>query len=142
MKLIMQALTLTTTDSVYNSAMKTGRPAKHSRPPFGERLHALREAAGLSQAALARKLGLAQRSYSAWERRPVALRHEQLVDLANALGISLAELMGNSEEKKRGHGPTGKMRQLFTAASNLPRDQQTKVVALLEAFVEKHAKAS
>lgn len=138
----MQALTLTVPAEAYNSAMQTGRPAKHSRPAFGERLHALREQAGLSQAALAEKLGIAQRTYSQWERRPVALRHDQLVALADALGIALSELVGDGDRKKRGAGPTGKMRQLFTAASNLPRDQQTKVVALLEAFVEKHAKAS
>ena len=43
MTLTMQALTLTLPTGPYNAAMQTGRPAKHSRPPFGERLHALRE---------------------------------------------------------------------------------------------------
>ena len=69
--------------------MKTGRPSKHPRPVFGERLNALREAAGLSQAQVADKLGIAQRTYSHWERRAVALRHDQLEDLAKALGITV-----------------------------------------------------
>jgi len=112
--------------------MKTGRPANQPRPPFGEHLHALREAAGLSQEQLADKLGIAQRSYSQWERRPVALRHDQLVALADALGISTAELIGGDGAQKRGSGPAGKLRQVFERASQLPRDQQKHVVRLIE----------
>jgi transcriptional regulator with XRE-family HTH domain len=112
--------------------MQTGRPAKNERPPFGERLHALREQAGLSQAQLAEKLGIAQRSYSQWERRPVALRHDQLVTLADALGISLPELLGDTGDKKRGGGPTGKLRQVFERASKLPRDQQRHVLRVVQ----------
>jgi transcriptional regulator with XRE-family HTH domain len=129
--LTLQAVTLTWPKDPYNAGMKTGRPAKDPRPPFGERLHALREAAGLSQAQLADKLGIAQRSYSQWERRPVALRHDQLVGLADALGISTAELLGDTDSQKRGSGPTGKMRQLFERASKLPRDQQKHILRVL-----------
>jgi ABC-type cobalamin transport system ATPase subunit len=39
----------------------------------------------------------------------------------------------------RGTGPTGKMRRLFEAASQLPRSQQEKLTAVLEAFVNQHA---
>jgi transcriptional regulator with XRE-family HTH domain len=128
----MQAITLTWPDDPYNDGMKTGRPAKEPRPPFGERLHVLREAAGLSQAQLAHKLGIAQRSYSQWERRPVALRHDQLVTLAEALGISAAELIGNTDAQKRSNGPTGKLRQVFERASKLPREQQKHILRVLE----------
>jgi len=112
--------------------MKTGRPSKHSRPAFGERLNSLREAAGLSQAQVADKLGIAQRTYSHWERRAVALRHDQLENLANALGITLAELVGAPEAKSRGTGPAGKLRQVFERASKLPRDQQKHVLRVVE----------
>lgn len=118
--------------------MQTGRPAKHSRPPFGERLHALREQAGLSQAQLAEKLGIAQRSYSQWERRPTALRHDQLVALADALGISLPELLGDTGGKKRAGGPTGKLRQVFERASKLPREQQKHVLRVVEDMLTAH----
>ena len=112
--------------------MQTGRPAKNERPPFGERLHGLREAAGLSQAQMADKLGIAQRSYSQWERRPVALRHDQLETLAGALGITLAELVGAAEAKPHGSGPAGKLRQVFERASKLPREQQKHVLRVVE----------
>lgn len=122
--------------------MKTGRPSKHARPAFGERLNALREAAGLSQAQLAGKLGIAQRTYSHWERRPVALRHDQLAALAAALDLTLAELVGAPEAKPRGTGPVGKLRQVFERASKLPRHQQAKVAEFVDAFVTQQQRAS
>jgi transcriptional regulator with XRE-family HTH domain len=119
--------------------MKTGRPSKQERPAFGQRLHALREAAGLSQRQLADKLGMSQRAYSHWERRPVALRPEQLQSLATALNIPVGTLLANGEIKRRGSGPAGKMRQLFEAASKLPRSKQEKILDILQPFVREHA---
>jgi hypothetical protein len=43
--------------------------------------------------------------------------------------------VGTNGKKKRGTGPTGKMKQLFEAASKLPRSQQQKIAAVLEAFI-------
>ena len=118
--------------------MKTGRPSKQQRPAFGQRLHEQREAAGLSQQQLADKLGLSQRAYSHWERRPVALRPDQLHSLAAALNLPVEALLANGENKKRGSGPAGKMRQLFEAASKLPRSQQEKILAILQPFIREH----
>lgn len=118
--------------------MKTGRPSKQQRPAFGQRLHELREAAGLSQQQLADKLGLSQRAYSHWERRPVALRPDQLQSLASALNLPVEVLLANGESKKRGSGPAGKMRRLFEAASKLPRNQQEKILSILQPFIREH----
>lgn len=118
--------------------MKTGRPSKQQRPAFGQRLHELREAAGLSQQQLADKLGVSQRAYSHWERRPVALRPDQLQSLASALSLPVEALLANGESKKRGSGPAGKMRQLFTSASKLPRSQQEKILSILQPFIREH----
>jgi len=118
--------------------MKTGRPAKNPRPLFGERLNALREAAGLSQEQLASKLGIAQRTYSHWERCPVALRHEQIVALADALGISVAELMGESTSQKRGNGPAGRARTVFERVNALPRDRQQRILGAVEDMLVAH----
>jgi len=91
--------------------------------------------AGLSQQQLADKIGLTQRAYAYWERHPVALRPDQLLSLAQALNVSVDDLVGTNGTKKRGTGPAGRMRQLFEAASRLPRSQQQKITALLEAFI-------
>jgi hypothetical protein len=45
-------------------------------------------------------------------------------------------------EKKRGSGPTGKMKQLFEKASELPRHHQQKISAVLEAFIAQHSMES
>jgi transcriptional regulator with XRE-family HTH domain len=135
----MQAFPLTDETAVYTPPMQTGRPAKTERTSFGQRLHTLREQAGLSQQQLADRIGLSQRAYAYWERHPVALRPDQLLSLAQALNVSVDDLVGTNGKKKRGAGPTGKMKQLFEAASRLPRSQQQKIAAVLEAFVNQHA---
>jgi transcriptional regulator with XRE-family HTH domain len=117
--------------------VQTGRPSNRPRPPFGARLHAAREAAGLSQAQVAEKLGISARAYAFWEREPVALKAEQLAALANVLGITADELIGREEPKKRG-GPTGRLRQLFEQASQLPRSQQQRIVANVEDALAAH----
>jgi transcriptional regulator with XRE-family HTH domain len=99
----------------------------------------LREQAGLSQQQLAERMDMTQRAYAYWERNPVALRPDQLHKLSAALRVSVEELLGENISKKRGPGPTGKMRRLFEDASRLPRNQQQKVIALLDAFVAQHA---
>jgi transcriptional regulator with XRE-family HTH domain len=123
--------------------MQTGRPAKSKRSTFGARLHALREAAGLSQAHVADKLGIKQPSYAAWERRDVALSHEQIQQLADILGVKPEDFFrAETPTLKRGTGPAGRLRQVFERASKLSRAQQAKVAEFVEPFVERQEKAS
>jgi transcriptional regulator with XRE-family HTH domain len=131
----MQALCSISTNAGYSSDMKTGRPSERQRPPFGQRLYELREAAGLTQAQVAAKLGISHRAYAFWEREPTAVRAEQLATLADLFGVTADFLVGRQPSKQRGSGPTGKMRQLFEAASNLPRRQQQKLVGQVEDFL-------
>lgn len=137
----MQGLSVLAGNCPYNPGMQTGRPAKTKRSEFGERLHAAREAKGLSQAQMAKKLGLAQQSYAAWERRNVALRADQLGQLAEILGIGADQLLGNEAKPARAAGPVGKLRQVFESASKLPRHQQAKVAEFVEAFVAQQQRA-
>jgi transcriptional regulator with XRE-family HTH domain len=134
----MQAFLISPPTGLYASVMQTGRPSKRPRSPFGQRLLALREVTGLSQAQVAERLGITQHAYAYWERRPVALRPEQLVQLATILKITVEELMDEAAAKRRSAGPSGKARQLFEAVSKLPRRQQEKVFSILEPFVREH----
>lgn len=88
------------------------------------------------------RLGLSQRAYAYWERNPVALRPEQLLKLAEALSLNVEELLNGNGSPKRGKGPVGKMRQLFEAASRLPRSQQQKVTDILLPFIKEHSVSS
>lgn len=122
--------------------MQTGRPSTEPRTQFGERLHAAREALGLSQAQVAEQLGITQKAYAVWERYPVALRPEQIENVAEVLRVPVEELFGKPASKARGSGPAGKLRQVFEKASRLPRHQQNKVAEFVEAFVNQHTKAA
>jgi transcriptional regulator with XRE-family HTH domain len=128
----MQAISVILFGEGYAADMQKGRPSKRQRPPFGERLRSLREAAGLSQQQVADKLDMTQTAYAWWERNPVALRPEQLQSLAAALNVSVEELMGTAPNKRRGSGPVGKARRLFEEVSNLPRDRQQHVLRVVE----------
>jgi len=119
--------------------LKTGRPSKHDRTPFGERLFHARQRMGLTQAELAEKLGIVQQVVADWERYPCSLKPDQLKRLAEALETSTDFLLGISLSHRL-KGPSGKMRQVFVAASQLPRRQQEKVLAVLEPFVTQHAR--
>jgi transcriptional regulator with XRE-family HTH domain len=121
----------------YDPGMQTGRPAKQPRTPFGERLHAAREAVGLSQAQVAEKMGVAQSAYAGWERRPVALKPQQVEKLAVILNVTPEHFFDKAAKHQRG-GPAGKLRQVFEEASKLPRHQQGKVAEFVEGFLTLH----
>jgi transcriptional regulator with XRE-family HTH domain len=133
----VQAKTYISEIGPYNAGMQTGRPAKTKRSDFGSRLHALREAAGLSQAHVAEKLGIRQPSYAAWERKPVALSHEQLQQLADILGVKVEEFFRTDDAAARRGGPTGRAKRAFAVVSQLPRSQQQKILDVVEALVAK-----
>jgi transcriptional regulator with XRE-family HTH domain len=134
----MQAFSVTIFEDRYDGGMQTGRPPKRQRPPLGERLAALRERSGLSQQQLADDLKVNQQMIAYWERRAVTLRPSQLAALADALKVSVDELLGKESPKIRGGGPSGKARQVFEAVSRLPRRQQQKIVEVVEALVSRH----
>ena len=138
----MQVNSVTFFDGGYDGVMQTGRPPKYQRPPLGARIAALRERAGLSQQQLADSLKVNQQMVAYWERRAVTLRPDQLAHLADALKISVDELLGKAGPKARGSGPSGKVRQVFEAVSRLPRRQQQKIVEVVEALVDKVSVAS
>lgn len=115
------------------SYMQTGRPPKHPRTPFGERLHAAREAADLSQADVAEKMGIVQHAYAAWERRSVALKPEQIEKLAEVLDVAPDYFFRSSK-----YQPIAKTKRVFDLISQLSPQQQEKIMAALEPFVLKH----
>ena len=101
----------------------------------------LREKTGLSLRELSRIVGEQPTNVSYWERTGKAPRADLLVPMAKALGVTVEEVLGEPKPI-RGATPTGKMRQLFDAASRLPRSQQQKVAAVLEPFIKEHAVSS
>jgi transcriptional regulator with XRE-family HTH domain len=108
----------------------------YPRTAFGERLFAARTAAGLSQVEVAQKLGITQTAYALWERRPMALRPDQIEKIAKILRISVEDLFTSNGRSKERTGPVGRARRAFERVSQLPRSQQQYILQVVEAFVE------
>jgi transcriptional regulator with XRE-family HTH domain len=119
----------------YDPVMPAGRPAIKKPTDFGERLGAARRAAGLTQQELGDRIGVTQRVVAYWERESVGLKADQLVSLAEALGVSVDELLGRRGVAKRRGGPVGRARKLFEDISTLPRGRQQRVLDMIETFL-------
>jgi transcriptional regulator with XRE-family HTH domain len=128
----MQAKKITFPSDPYDGGMNTGRPATQPRTPFGERLHAAREARGLSQAQVAERLGMSQNAYACWERKPVALRPDQVEQLAEILGVPVDALFNGNGGPDRKGGPIGKAHRVFDEVSRLPRKRQQRILSVVE----------
>ncbi len=139
----MQAISPIPDNSGYNAGVPSGRPAKVNRTPFGARLNKAREAKGLSQKQVAEKMGIAQQTYAAWERRRSVIKPEDLAKLATLLEVDVNELLGTKPVPKKAGGPTGKARKVFERVSQLPRYQQQRILATVEdMLIAQEAKAS
>ena len=65
---------------------------------FGDRLRAARTAQGLTQAELARKLGVSDAAVRMWELGHREPDLSMLTAIADALGVTVAELLGRPQE--------------------------------------------
>ena len=118
---------------LYSAPM--GRPASTPRGDYGSHLLTLREAVGLTQQQLADKLGLPVSNIAFWERAEKPPRGDVLPALAQALGVSLDELMRTTPPRPK-PAPKGRLHEAFTAAAKLPRRQQQKIVEVVEALLK------
>lgn len=133
----MQAKTINLISRSYIDLMsKAGRPPKTQRSAFGERLQFLREQANLTQREVAASLGISQPSYAAWESRDVGLTLDQLIKLANVLGVDVEEFLSTGEKPKR-NGPVGRARKTFETISSLPRSRQKQILDVVEILLRK-----
>jgi transcriptional regulator with XRE-family HTH domain len=115
-----------------------GRRATRNKSIQGAHLAALRKSAGLSQAALAKAVGVPQPSIAFWEFADRPPRSDILPALALALGVSVEEILtpgskpSNSFSKP---GPKGRLQKAFEAVSSLPKRQQEVLLQFIESAV-------
>ena len=109
-----------------------GRPSKKKPSSQGERLATLRKAAGLSQAELAKAIGIPQRTLSQYERIAETFPAALVVPLARALGVTLEELLGDESGNARKRGPKSKLERQFERIRQLPKSRQQFIGKLLD----------
>ena len=112
-----------------------GRPSKKKPSPQGERLAALRKAAGLSQAELAQAVGIPQRTLSQYERTADTFPAALVVPLARALGVTIEELLGDEPTSARKRGPKSKLERQFETIRQLPKSRQQFIGKLLDEMI-------
>ena len=115
-----------------------GRPAKISRSPVGTgtRICEAREAIDMTQSALAQAIGVNQQTIAFWEREAPVPKAEYLPLLAETLNVSLDYLlMGSEVKQKRKPGPESKLGKCFSEVSSLPKNQQEKIIDVVDALV-------
>jgi len=121
------------------------RKSTKTKPPRGLRLAELRKDAGLSQYELARYVGVPQANIAFWERSEKPPRSEVLPKMAEALNVSVEDLLIVGDEKpmkrkaaKTNGRPVGKVREVFDRVSKLPRRQQEHIVNWVSAYVSQY----
>jgi transcriptional regulator with XRE-family HTH domain len=83
---------------------------------------------------LARQIEEQHTNVSFWERTGTLPRSSALVPLAQALGVTVEELLGQ-DKPKRAANPGGKVRHVFAQVQRLPRRQQDKIVEVVTALL-------
>ena len=126
----------------YNADVMAGRPATREAPIFGQRLAALRRAKGLSQTQLAELLDTTRKMIDYYERRAGNPSLDFIQRAAEALDVSVAELLGSEPNSKRGKpGPTPQLQLRFEQIRRLPRKEQEFVIRFIDTVLEKAQKA-
>jgi transcriptional regulator with XRE-family HTH domain len=105
--------------------------------PQQNRLRQLREQAGLTLRELARQIDETPSNVSFWERTGTLPRSNVLAPIAQALGISIEDLLGDAGTQ-RANVPGSRVRRMFEQVQRLPRRQQDKICELLEPYLAKN----
>lgn len=102
---------------------------------FGERVAELRKARGLTQAALGELVGVDQTAIASYEigRRRIPLSRVGM--LAQALRVSVPELLEQEPPPGR-PGPTPKLQRQIEQVAELPRSKQKFVSDMLETVLQ------
>jgi hypothetical protein len=87
-------------------------------------------------AALVEAVGIPQRTISFYEREAVAIPSTLVPALAKVLGVSMEELLGINDGTQRAkRGPKSQLERQLEAIATLPRHQQQKILAVVEAMI-------
>ena len=115
---------------LYTGDMKRKRQEK-TPTQNGARLAALRKSAGLSQVQLAALIGIPQRTLSFYETDAESIPSSLIPMLAEALGVTVEDVLGVSDPKTK-RGPKSKLERQLDAVRRLPRSEQAFVSKFLD----------
>lgn len=100
---------------------------------LGEKIRTLRKKAGLSQEALAEKLGVSRQAVSKWENDNGMPETEKLINMAKLFGVSLDTLIG---EASTDDAPAAEQASAPPAASPDPDAGHSTDLSLVESYLD------
>ena len=104
---------------------------------FGDRMANLRNERGYSQRDLARETGISQRMIAYYEKQAQYPPTHVLPILAEALGVSVDQLLGLATDKGDGKKKDMRLWRRFTQIEKLDTKEKRQVIQLLDTFIEK-----
>jgi transcriptional regulator with XRE-family HTH domain len=119
-------------------------PRKKSVKPdqsFGARLASLRHAAGLSQSQFGKQTGVSQRMIAYYEGRAALPPGHVLTVFAEALGVSVDELVGKKPPRAAHPSPRRthpRLWQRFSQIEKLPLRDRKELFNVIDAYLERH----
>jgi transcriptional regulator with XRE-family HTH domain len=112
-------------------------PVDFGGETLGERIARIRKERGFTQVELAAKIGIIQTLVSAVEGDERKLSAEMAVRFAQALDVSMDDLLGSSRQAK-GRKPSRKILRRLEQIEMLPRTQQIAVLKTIDNALELH----
>lgn len=113
-------------------------PVDFGGETLGERIARIRKERGFTQVELASRIGIIQTIISATESDERKLSAEMAVRFAQALDVSMDELLGPGRQPKRGRKPSRKILRRLEKIETLPRTQQIAVLKTIDNALELH----
>jgi transcriptional regulator with XRE-family HTH domain len=118
-----------------------GRPSSRTPTEFGKKLAALREEAGLTQAALGERIGVSQSLVTYYERRGGNPTLEFISKAAAVLGVAPEALLPSATpavQRRRGRPSEfeAKMAERIERLRRLPKEKQRFVLGMIDAALE------
>ena len=130
-------------DRPYTSSVpRPPRPSRGPRPKQGALLVSLRQRAAISQAELAREIGVPQANIAFWEWSDKPPRSDVLRKMARVFHVRVDQLLVDSDREPLAtrSGPVGEVQKVFEEVRKLPRKQQRKVIEMVSALVDRYKK--
>ena len=125
------------------ASVKHVRPRRPSTETLGERLRRFRQARGLTQAELARRVGISRRMMAYYEIQGGSPSSELLRKLADVLDVAMDVLAGRQETRKPLSPPESpRLLKRLKRLEELPPHDQKAVLHMIDMMAAGRRKAS
>jgi transcriptional regulator with XRE-family HTH domain len=111
----------------------------HEAASFGQRLTALRKAAGYTQQELADEVGVSRRMIAYYEGQSEHPPTTLLPAIAQALQLSTDELLGleSPATKRTGRPRDNRLQRRLQQIESLPPEERRQLIEIVDAFIER-----